>query len=51
MEKFALALSRFRRNKLDNCIILCDELLKSNPNDLVNNSLIKGSSITKDTCY
>lgn len=36
MEKFALAVSRFRRYKFDECIILCDEILKSNPNDYVN---------------
>jgi tetratricopeptide repeat protein 8 len=34
MENFALAMSRFRRNKFDDCIILCDELLKTNSNDL-----------------
>jgi tetratricopeptide repeat protein 8 len=34
MEKFALALSRFRRNKYDECIVLCDEMLKLNPEDL-----------------
>lgn len=49
MEKFALALSRFRRNKLDNCIVLCDELLKTNPSDLVNILLKKGGSTAEDT--
>jgi tetratricopeptide repeat protein 8 len=39
MENFALALSRFRRNKLDDCIILCDELLKINPDDLASKLL------------
>jgi tetratricopeptide repeat protein 8 len=34
MENFALALSRFRRNKFDDCIVLCDELLKTNQEDL-----------------
>jgi hypothetical protein len=34
MEKFTLAMSRFRRNKLDQCIILCDEILKENETDL-----------------
>ena len=34
MEKFALALSRFRRNKLDESIMICDELLKINQDDL-----------------
>jgi tetratricopeptide repeat protein 8 len=34
MEKFALALSRFRRNKFDESILICDELLKINPDDL-----------------
>ena len=33
MEKFTLALSRFNRNKYDQCIILCDEILKENPAD------------------
>lgn len=35
MEKFSLAVSRFKRYKFDDCIILCDEILKSNPNDYV----------------
>ena len=35
MEKFALAVSRFRRYKFDECIVLSDEILKSNPNDYV----------------
>ncbi len=34
MERFALALSRFRRNKFDECIILCDELLSKTPDDM-----------------
>jgi hypothetical protein len=34
MENYALALSRFRRNRLDDCIILCDSILKAHPNDL-----------------
>jgi hypothetical protein len=37
MEKFALAVSRFKRYKYDDCIILCDEILSSNPKDLVKN--------------
>ena len=35
MEKFAIAISRFKRNKLDECIILCDEILKDNEKDQV----------------
>ncbi len=35
MEKFSLAVSRFRRYKFDECIILCDEILKTNQNDYV----------------
>lgn len=35
MEKFSLAVSRFRRYKYDECIVLCDEILKTNPNDYV----------------
>lgn len=34
MEKFALAMSRFKRNKYDACIMLCDEMLKINQADL-----------------
>jgi tetratricopeptide repeat protein 8 len=34
MENYALALSRFRRNRLDDCIVLCDSILKAHPNDL-----------------
>ncbi len=46
MEKFTLALSRFRRNKYDNCIILCDELLKNTPDDLAV-QLLKTHAIRK----
>jgi hypothetical protein len=35
MEKFALAVSRFRRNRIDDCIKLCDELLVEKSDDLV----------------
>ena len=35
MEKFALAVSRFRRNRLNDCIKLCDELLQEKSDDLV----------------
>ena len=34
MEKFTLAMSRFKRNKYDECIKLCDEILKDNEADL-----------------
>ena len=34
MENFALAMSRFKRNKFDDCIFLCDEMLKINDKDL-----------------
>ena len=34
MEKFNLAISRFYRKKYDDCIKLCDEVLKQVPNDL-----------------
>lgn len=39
MEKFALATNLFKRYKFDECIVLCDEILKSNPNDFVINKL------------
>ena len=34
MEKFNLAVSRFYRKKYDECIKICDEVLKQSPNDL-----------------
>jgi tetratricopeptide repeat protein 8 len=34
MDKFTLAMSRFKRNKFEECIILCDELTKLNEKDL-----------------
>ena len=46
MENFALALSRFRRNKYDQCIVLCDEILKQHPNDLAV-QLLKTHAIRK----
>ena len=46
MEKFSLAMSRFNRNKFDGCIILCDELLKQNPNDLAT-QLLKTHAIRR----
>ncbi len=52
MEKFAIAMSRFKRNKLDECISLCDEILKDNEKDQV--AFIYLSivcSITKNSCY
>lgn len=33
MENFSLAVSRFKRNRFDECIKLCDEMLKLNEND------------------
>jgi tetratricopeptide repeat protein 8 len=33
MDTFAKAMSRFRRRKFEECIVLCDELLASNPRD------------------
>jgi tetratricopeptide repeat protein 8 len=33
MDPLWLAMSKFRRGKLDECISLCDELLTRNPND------------------
>lgn len=46
MEKFSLALSRFNRNKYDDCIVVCDEILKANPNDL-SVQLLKTHAIRK----
>lgn len=46
MENFALALSRFRRNKFDNCITLCDVILQVHPNDLAV-QLLKTHAIRK----
>ena len=46
MENFALALSRFRRNKFDDCIILCDEFLKINSDDLAS-QLLKTHAIRR----
>lgn len=46
MEKFPLALSRFRRNRLDDCIILCDEILKAHTEDLAV-QLLKSHAIKK----
>ncbi len=37
MEKFALATNLYKRYKFDECIVLCDEILKTNPNDFVIN--------------
>lgn len=34
METFTLAMSRFKRNKYDDCIILCDHLISKNTDDL-----------------
>ncbi len=34
MDKFTLAMSRFKRNRFDECIKLCDEILKENEADL-----------------
>ena len=41
MEKFAIAVSRFKRNKLDECILLCDEILRENEKDQVFFSILK----------
>ena len=46
MENFALALSRFRRNKFDDCIILCDQILKINSDDLAS-QLLKTHAIRR----
>ena len=46
MKKFALAMSRFNRNKYDGCIVLCDELLQQTPNDLAV-QLLKTHAIRK----
>jgi len=46
MENFPLALSRFRRNKFDECIILCDDILKKNPDDLAS-QLLKTHAIRR----
>ncbi len=46
MENFNLAISRFNRGKFDGCIILCDQILKSNPNDL-STQLLKTHAIRR----
>lgn len=46
MENFNLAVSRFYRGKYDGCIILCDQLLKQNPNDL-STQLLKTHAIRR----
>ena len=33
MDPMWLAMSKFRRNKLDDCIRLCDEILSKTPDD------------------
>ena len=46
MEKFNLAISRFNRKKYDDCIKICDEILKQAPNDL-SSQLLKTHCIRK----
>jgi tetratricopeptide repeat protein 8 len=46
MNTFALAMSRFRRRKFDDCISLCDEMLLKNPKDQAV-WLLKCQSLTK----
>lgn len=46
MENFALAMSKFKRNRLDECIKICDDLLKQNEKDLAV-QLLKTHAIRK----
>ena len=47
MDPFFLAVSRFNRQKFDECIAICSTMLEKNPYDQVNSNLIKSLIVTR----